>query len=162
VEDPLEHEAERVAEQVTRMPDPASPAVAATSRAPSVEASGVPTQSASHVALRRTCSRGGSCDTCKAEQADGEHGKVQRRAAAGKIPAASPDLSTSATTAPPLVHEILRSPGQPLDAATRTLMESLFASDFSRVRIHTDARAAESARAARARAYTVGQHVVFG
>jgi hypothetical protein len=34
--------------------------------------------------------------------------------------------------------------------------------DFSRVRIHTDARAAESARSLGALAYTVGDHVVFG
>jgi hypothetical protein len=33
--------------------------------------------------------------------------------------------------------------------------------DFSRVRVHADARAAESARAVRARAYTVGQDIVF-
>lgn len=60
------------------------------------------------------------------------------------------------------VHDVLRSPGQPLDAATRAFMEPRFAHDFSRVRVHTDGRAAESARAARAHAYTVGQNIVFG
>ncbi|MBI3900067.1 MAG: DUF4157 domain-containing protein [Gammaproteobacteria bacterium] len=40
-------------------------------------------------------------------------------------------------------------------------MEPRFDHDFSRVRIHTDARAAESARALNARAYTVGRDVVF-
>jgi hypothetical protein len=40
-------------------------------------------------------------------------------------------------------------------------METRFSHDFSRVRIHTDARAAESARRVNARAYTVGQHIVF-
>ncbi len=34
--------------------------------------------------------------------------------------------------------------------------------DFSQVRVHTDARAAESARALNARAYTVGKDVIFG
>jgi hypothetical protein len=68
----------------------------------------------------------------------------------------------ASVNASPIVHEVLRSPGQPLDAATRTFMESHFARDFSRVRIHTDARAAESARVERARAYTVGHDVVFG
>ena len=34
--------------------------------------------------------------------------------------------------------------------------------DFSHVRVHTDAEAAESARAVNALAYTVGQHIVFG
>jgi len=63
---------------------------------------------------------------------------------------------------PPIVHEVLRSPGQPLDASTRVLMEPRFEHDFSRVRVHTDARAAESARAVNALAYTLGQNAVFG
>jgi hypothetical protein len=41
-------------------------------------------------------------------------------------------------------------------------MEPRFAYDFSQVRVHTDDRAAESARAVSARAYTAGNHVVFG
>lgn len=41
-------------------------------------------------------------------------------------------------------------------------MESRFGHDFSEVRVHTDARAAQSAADVEARAYTVGQHVVFG
>src|SRR5947209_15066228 len=52
--------------------------------------------------------------------------------------------------------------GQPLDAGTRAFMESRFGHDFSRVRVHTDSRAAESAQAINALAYTVGRNVVFG
>ena len=63
---------------------------------------------------------------------------------------------------PPVVHEVLRGPGQPLDPSARALFESRFRHDFSRVRIHSDARAAESARAVSASAYTVGRDVVFG
>jgi hypothetical protein len=63
---------------------------------------------------------------------------------------------------PPIVHEILRSPGEPLDAVTRAFMEPRFGYNFRDVRIHTDARAAESARAVNALAYTVGRDVVFG
>ena len=40
-------------------------------------------------------------------------------------------------------------------------MEPRFGHDFSRVRVHADTRAAESARAVKARAYTVGRDVVF-
>jgi hypothetical protein len=64
--------------------------------------------------------------------------------------------------APPIVHEVLRSTGQPLDSSTRGFMESRFGHDFSQVRLHTDARAAASARAVNALAYTVGSHVVLG
>jgi hypothetical protein len=63
---------------------------------------------------------------------------------------------------PAIVHEVLRSSGQPLDTNTRAFMEPRFDHDFSRVRVHTDARAAESAQAVGAAAYTVAQHVVFG
>jgi outer membrane protein OmpA-like peptidoglycan-associated protein len=63
---------------------------------------------------------------------------------------------------PPIVHETIRSPGQPLDAETRAFMEPRFGHDFSKVRVHTDARAAESARSVNALAYTVGRDVVFG
>lgn len=60
-----------------------------------------------------------------------------------------------------MVSRVLASPGQPLDQAARVEMESRFGHDFSRVRVHTDARAAESVRAVDALAYTVGRDVVF-
>lgn len=119
---------------------------------------------------------------------------------------------------PPIVHEVLRLPGRPLDPATRAFMEPRFGYDFSRVplqaaatalqtrltinqpgdryeqeanrlveqvmgmpvptgrdqeslgagydfsqvRVHTGAEAAESARAVNALAYTVGRDIVFG
>ena len=63
---------------------------------------------------------------------------------------------------PPIVHEVLRSSGHPLDPDTCAFMEPRFGHDFSRVRVHTDAKAAESARAVNSLAYTVGQDVVFG
>jgi hypothetical protein len=70
------------------------------------------------------------------------------------------DLSRSAV--PPIVYEVLRSPGKSLDAAVRAFMEPRFAYDFSQVRVHTDAKAAESACAVNALAYTVGRDLVFG
>jgi flagellar motor protein MotB len=66
------------------------------------------------------------------------------------------------TVVPPIVHEVVNSSGQPLDAATRGFMESRLGHDFSQVRVHTDRRAAESAWAVNAAAYTVGRNVVFG
>jgi hypothetical protein len=60
-----------------------------------------------------------------------------------------------------LVAQAVNSPGQPLDAGTRALIEPRFGQDFSRVRIHTGAAAAASAEAVNAAAYTTGQDVVF-
>src|SRR5262249_13668908 len=68
----------------------------------------------------------------------------------------------SATDVPASVHEVLRSPGQLLDSTTRAFFEPRFGRDFSHVRVHTDARAAESAQAVNALDYTVGRQVVFG
>jgi hypothetical protein len=64
--------------------------------------------------------------------------------------------------APPLVNEVLAGSGSPLDVATRGFMESRFHYDFGQVRVHADSRAAESANAVNAAAYTVGRQVVFG
>ncbi len=64
--------------------------------------------------------------------------------------------------APPIVHTVLRSPGQPLDEGVRRRLEPHFGRSFDRVRVHSDPQAAESARSVQALAYTVGEHVVFG
>lgn len=66
------------------------------------------------------------------------------------------------TQAPSIVHDVLRSPGRPLDPATRNYMEPRFGQDFSQVRVHTGSRAAESADSVGASAYTVGRSIVFG
>lgn len=62
---------------------------------------------------------------------------------------------------PERVQQVLANEGRPLDPATRAFMQPRFGQDFSRVRVHTDAHAAESARGVDALAYTVGQHIVF-
>ena len=84
-----------------------------------------------------------------------------RKKREGTLQRAAVDSST-VNEVPPIVHEVLRSPGQPLDGATRAFMEPRFSRDFSNVRVHTDVKAAESARAVNALAYTVGQDVIFG
>lgn len=61
------------------------------------------------------------------------------------------------------VNELLRNGnGRPLDASVRAFMESRFNHDFSQVRVHTDAAAAQSAEVVNARAYTVGSNIIFG
>jgi hypothetical protein len=52
--------------------------------------------------------------------------------------------------------------GMPLDSASRVYFEPRFNWDFQHVRLHIDANAAESARAVKARAYTIGRDIVFG
>lgn len=55
---------------------------------------------------------------------------------------------------PPIVREVLRSPEEPLDPQTRAFFEARFGCDFSKVRIHTNAKAVESARAVNGLAYS--------
>ncbi|MBR0565471.1 DUF4157 domain-containing protein [Azoarcus sp. L1K30] len=62
---------------------------------------------------------------------------------------------------PEEVGAVLHRAGQPLPDAIREDFESRFGHDFSHVRIHTDAQAAQSAAAVSARAYTVGRDIVF-
>jgi len=86
---------------------------------------------------------GGECADCRK--------KKLQRSAAGNAP----------EFAPSIVHEVLGSPGQSLDSASRNFFESRFGHDFSRVRIHADERASESAQSVNALAYTVGPHIAF-
>ena len=127
-DDPYEQEADQVAEQVMRMPDPAAQ-------------------------VQRKCAFGGiagpagECEACAARRI-----ALQRR---------SID-STSESSAPPIVNEVLKSEsGTSLDSATRSFMESRFGYDFSQVQVHTDAQASRSAQSVNALAYTVGSNVVF-
>lgn len=137
--DAFEQEADRVADQVMRMPNPSMP--------PS------PAMSGGVAGVQRACACGGTCSDCKNAQHDDEHAHVQMKSVG--------PASAGGMEAPPIVHEVLRSPGQPLDAATRAFMEPRFGHDFSGLRVHTDARAAESAQAIGALAYTAGQNIVF-
>jgi hypothetical protein len=101
-----------------------------------------------------------------ADTADGGVGHAPRWSWPGRrtMPAPEPGrlIAEEGTRAgmPQIVGEAIASPGRGLDPATRTFMEPRFGHDFSRVRIHADAMAGESARAVHALAFTVGSHVV--
>ncbi len=112
-----------------------------------------PVSVVSHPVWQRA-SAGHTCTTCSAEAISRFDDELLQRKAI--------DSAQSTPTVPPIVHEVLQSPGQSLDAPTRSFFEPRFGTDFSAVRVHTDAKAAESARAVNALAYTVGQNVVFG
>ncbi|MBY5530193.1 DUF4157 domain-containing protein [Rhizobium leguminosarum bv. viciae] len=89
---------------------------------------------------------------CECAECAKKKGVMQRAAVNETVPEQVPDI----------VYDVLRSSGQPLDRGTREFMEERFNHDFSAVRVHTDARAAESARAVGARAYATGKHIAFG
>lgn len=78
-----------------------------------------------------------------------------------KAPSRNMQKASQANKAPAIVHQVVSSPGQTLENDTRYEMENRFNHDFSKVRIHTDARANDSTEAVDALAYTVGNHIVF-
>jgi uncharacterized protein DUF4157 len=104
--------------------------------------------------LQHAWACGGGCPKCRAEQS----GRGPERLQAKRVQPSNQQQ----TLIPPIVHDALRSPGEPLDRTTRAFMESCFGHDLSQVRVHADSSAVHSARALNALAYTVGQHVVFG
>jgi Domain of unknown function (DUF4157) len=129
--------------------------------------------------LQRACSCGGKCEHCQQSQLPiNEPGDEYEReaeqaalAVTGSRTSGSAPLSLqrvpapsgrAGSIAPPIVHQVLNSPGRHLDRTVRVGMESRFGHSFEKVRVHTDALAAESAHAVAARAYTVGSNIVFG
>jgi hypothetical protein len=122
--DIYEREAEHVADQIMRVPEPS---------------------------LQRSCvaceAGATQCLTCK------EKALIAHRKADHDGHAKSDSASASFV-------ESLGS-GRPLDPATRVFFESRFGADLRDVRVHTDARAAESARSINALAYTTGHNIVF-
>lgn len=62
----------------------------------------------------------------------------------------------------PVLDVVGKGGGSPLEPALRDDMERQLGADFSDVRVHTDPQAAASATAVQARAYTVGNEIVFG
>lgn len=142
--DKYEQEADRVADQLMRMPEPDSVASRIT------HPGQIPV-------VQRVCSQ---CEDNLQRQAevtkdDEEEGQIiQAQENSGQAANVTPTLETQLN--------INKGSGQPLPEQTRTFMESRFKHDFSQVRIHTDARASESAEDLSALAYTLGNNIVFG
>ena len=143
-DDRFEREADRVAEEVVRMPT--APATVST---------------AAYSADRPPRSVQRLCSACEEElhrqagENEEEEELLQTKAAGGVGPMLTPGIASWIGTA-------MTGSGQPLPASVRTYFEPRFGHDFTRVRIHKGAAAFRSARLINAQAYTLGQHIVFG
>ena len=100
--------------------------------------------------LQRKCACGGTpgltgeCEECRKK-------RLQR-----KIGNPASEMRNDSSV-PPIVHEVIRSGGEPLDPKTREFMQARFGYDFGHVRVHTDVRATQSARAVNALTHVVQQ-----
>lgn len=149
--DAYEQEADRIADQVVQRPAPAPSAIHQASSSPSFFSPSVGS-------VQRKCA------ACEHEEKEKQGIQRKEGSAASPSPSAIGSMGdASGKAVPSIVSDVLSSGGgQPMESSTRQFMESRFGQDFSQVRIHTDSRAAESASAIQARAYTSGRDVVFG
>lgn len=159
--DRFEQEAERVADQVLRMPSnetvvPESAPVGSAPRPVQRMCKGCAKEVTPLQRMRLTKATASPRISALRPLRQDLSGReaAQARAAAGAVPDMTPGVEAG-------LHA-LRGRGQPLPAAERAFFEPRFGHDFGRVRLHTDTRAADSARTIHARAFTVGRNIVFG
>lgn len=167
-DDIYEQEADRVADQVMRMPNPVM-------RIPDP---GIQRQSPEEDETMQTNPSDSILTPLIRRQSPEEEEQLQTSPLAGTISPLiqrqSPEedetlqAQNAASEAAPTVDATLegnisnlRGGGQPLPESVRDYFEPRFGYDFSQVRVHTDSRAAESAQAVNAKAFTLGQDVVF-
>jgi hypothetical protein len=131
--DAQEREADTVAEKVMRMAEPTG-----------VHSHDTPSAAASAVKVHRACQH---CEEEKKEE------KIQRKEGSGESSEIAPSVSSDIRS--------LQVGGSPLPASTREFFEPRFDADFSSVRVHTDSKAAQTASAINARAFTVGRAIAF-
>jgi len=94
------------------------------------------------------------CTECEDEE--------KKQVQAKRAPSQEAAWANAQREASPVLDVVGKGGGQPLTSQVRADMEVGLGADFSDVRIHTDAKAARSAAAVSAQAYTVGSEVVFG
>ena len=138
-DDPLEHEADAMADTVMRMPNKPD-----TSKMSD-------TFSGSSFLQRK-------CAACEEEE------KAQRKPLSASItPFIQTKTNGEGTTSASLSSKInsSRGNGSSMDNGTKTFMESRFGSDFSSVKIHTGSESVMMNRELSAKAFTVGNDIYF-
>jgi hypothetical protein len=136
VNDPLEAEADTMADKVMRMPVPANN---------SKQAAG------SGAGIQR------KCDECEEE-------KIQRRPLASSItPYIQAKGGEGGTASTVVTNQInaTKGSGSSMDTSTQSFMESRFGTDFSNVKIHTGNEAVQMSSELSAQAFTVGSDIYF-
>ena len=140
--DKYEQEADRVAEQVMRMPEPKL------HRQPDNEEEKEMLQTKPLVDQITPL-----VQRQEEPPEDEEEELVQAKSVPDQTPEVVPTLESKINR--------LEFGGHPLDLATRSYFEPRFGTDFSHVRVHSDSTAADAAKSINARAFTLGNHVVM-
>ena len=128
--DKYEQEADRVADQVMRMP--------ASVQSSSINSS--PTSNINNIQRK--------CNGCA------KNDELIQKKSSGITPEVTPIINSNIQS--------LQGRGQPLSQSERRFFEPRFGTDFSHVRLHTGNHAASIAQSINARAFTLGNNIVFG
>ena len=136
--DKYEQEADRVAEQVMRMPEP------------QVLNETKVSNPARNNAIQRKCP---GCKKGTKIEKEEEEEKIQKKEASGSTPEVTPELESSISA--------IRRGGQPLSESMRAFYEPRFDADFSNVNIHTGTDAIEMNKGLEAQAFTHGSDIYF-
>ena len=132
VDDPLEHEADRVADQVMSMPET------------------IPVASSGVSSIQRKCA------DCEEEK---EH--IQRKPLASFIQRKETSGGITASEGVSQQIQASKGGGHSMDGSTQSFMQSRFGADFSGVKIHTGGEAIQMNRELNAKAFTVGKDIYF-
>jgi hypothetical protein len=89
----------------------------------------------------------------QAEEPEEEEKPAQTKATPNNTPKVTPNIESSINA--------MKGGGQPLSESTRSFFEPRFDADFSKVRLHTDSKAAETAKSINAKAFTTGKNIIF-
>ena len=138
VNDPLEREAEQVAERITQMPGD------------------------SLVDASCTCTSGGDmCGACKSDQLDQTDPGSMIRRSPEMPPLLHRRASGDANMAAARAEVFPGSPGRPLDRSQRAYFGPRLGADLQLVRLHDDGQTAATAQSIGARAFAVGNEIGF-
>jgi hypothetical protein len=139
--DAYEQEADKVADEVMRMSEPTVQSHVEKEEEETIQSKSI----AEHIT---------PLVQGQVEEEDEEEKPLQAKEVSGRISEAAADVQAQINN--------FRGSDQPLPKSVRAFFEPRFGYDFSHVRVHTNSQAAETAEAINARAFTVGQDVVFG
>lgn len=150
--DAQEREAESVAEKVMRMAEPGPPSLI-----DSQSVRGSTSTSPSISTVQRLCA------DCENEKSKRERADLPVVAGDAALVSRSADADGTRQVSAPVAASIhdMQGGGAPLPDATRAFFEPRFGADFSQVRLHTNAQAADTAKSINAKAFTIGRDIAF-
>ncbi|HIH74599.1 MAG TPA: DUF4157 domain-containing protein [Methanosarcina sp.] len=141
-DDIYEQEADRVAEQVMRMPGPQVS-----------EGRQVRMKTSNHILNNSLQLRCPKCIKNNPKKEE-EEGTLQKKKGSSPIFEGTPELEFDISNS--------RSGGQPLTESVRAFYEPRFGHDFSQVRVHTDSKAVQMNRDLQAQAFTYKKDIYYG